>query len=195
MQQPRLLTRLSRKTWIGLFSPASTAKSRFMTGHLNLRDFSAADAEALDRVAMSAFEQFKGDYSDWPAMERSVARMSQLSRSGELIVAELNGRIVGGVAYIGPGKPKAAYFDSTWPIIRMLVVDPLSRGIGLGRALTEECIRRAQRDKAPIIALHTTPIMTVALPMYLRMGFRLQSEAPPIYGVRYAVYTMALPSN
>jgi ribosomal protein S18 acetylase RimI-like enzyme len=69
------------------------------------------------------------------------------------------------------------------------------RGHGLGRALTEECIRRALRDWAPIIALHTTAIMTVALPMYLRMGFRLQGKAPPIYRVPYAVDTMALPSN
>jgi ribosomal protein S18 acetylase RimI-like enzyme len=73
-----------------------------------------------------------------------------------------------------------------------LVVDPPARGHGLGRALTEECIRRAQRDEAPIIGLHTTPIMTVALPMYLRMGFNLHGEAPPICGVPYAIYTMAL---
>ena len=157
-----------------------------------LRDFSATDAVALNRVAVSAFAQFNDQYSDWPALERSVSRMSELSESAEIVVAESEGGIVGGVVYVGPGKPKAAYFDPTWPIIRMLVVDPAARGHGLGRALTEECIRRARRDKAPIIALHTTPIMTVALPMYLRMGFDLHDKAPPIYGVPYAVYTMAL---
>jgi hypothetical protein len=30
--------------------------------------------------------------------------------------------------------------------------------------------------------------MTVALPIYLRMGFQLVQDAPPIYGVPYAVY-------
>jgi hypothetical protein len=30
--------------------------------------------------------------------------------------------------------------------------------------------------------------MTVALPMYLRVRFRLVQDAPPIYGVAYAVY-------
>jgi GNAT superfamily N-acetyltransferase len=144
---------------------------------------------------VSAFEQFKAQYKDWPAMERSVSRMSVLSQIGELVVAEFNGRIAGGVAYVGPGKANSAYFDATWPIIRMLVVDPPARGHGLGRALTEECIRRAQGDKASIIALHSSPIMTVALPMYLRMGFRLHSQALPIYGVPYAVYTLALPRD
>jgi hypothetical protein len=34
--------------------------------------------------------------------------------------------------------------------------------------------------------------MTVALPMYLKMGFAKAYDAPPIFGVRYAVYTKAL---
>jgi GNAT superfamily N-acetyltransferase len=105
--------------------------------------------------------------------------MSDLAERGEIIVAEIDGRIAGGVAYVGPGKPKAAFFDPAWPIIRMLVVDPAARGHGLGRALTEACLHRARRDAAPVIALHTTPIMTVALPMYLRMGFRFLRDAPP----------------
>ena len=45
---------------------------------------------------------------------------------------------------------------------------------------------------APVIALHTSPIMTVALPLYLRMGFVKAYDVPPIFGVPYAVYTKAL---
>ena len=75
----------------------------------------------------------------------------------------------------------------------MLVVKPAARGKGRGLLLTEECIRRARRDISPIIALHTTPIMTVALPMYLRMGFRFRRDAPPIHGVPYGIYLMELP--
>ena len=67
-----------------------------------------------------------------------------------------------------------------------------ARGKGLGHQLTSECIRRATRDRSPIIALHTSPIMTVALPMYLRMGFAKAYDSPPIFGVPYAVYTKAL---
>jgi ribosomal protein S18 acetylase RimI-like enzyme len=74
----------------------------------------------------------------------------------------------------------------------MLVVDPAQRGKGVGRALTDECLRRARRDGASVIALHTSPIMTVALSMYLRMGFERLRDAPPIYGVPYAVYLKAL---
>jgi ribosomal protein S18 acetylase RimI-like enzyme len=158
----------------------------------NIRDYREADGPALNDVALAAFEQFKDQYSDWPAMAANVSRMSDLASTGDIILAEDKGRIVGGVAYIAAGKPKRVYFDQSWPIIRMLVVDPASRGMGLGRALTEECIGRARRDQASLIALHTTPIMTVALPMYLRMGFKRLRDAPSIYGVPYAVYTMTL---
>jgi hypothetical protein len=34
--------------------------------------------------------------------------------------------------------------------------------------------------------------MSVALPMYLKMGFVKVHDAPPISGVAYAVYTKAL---
>jgi GNAT superfamily N-acetyltransferase len=61
----------------------------------------------------------------------------------------------------------------------MLVVDPASRGGGLGWGLTEECIDRARRGGSPVIALHTSPIISVALPMYLGMGFRPVREAGP----------------
>jgi ribosomal protein S18 acetylase RimI-like enzyme len=157
-----------------------------------LRDYCQADAADVDRVALAAFDEFRSHYSDWPAMAASIAQMSKLADSGEIIVAERDARMIGAVTYVAPGRPKAAHFDPSWPIIRMLVVDPDYRGGGAGRALTEECIRRAKRDGCPVLALHTSPIMTVALPMYLRMGFRLLREAPPIHGVPYGVYVKQL---
>ena len=58
--------------------------------------------------------------------------------------------------------------------------------------MSDERVSRARRDGSPIIALHTSPIMSVALPMYLKMGFVKAYDAPPIFGVAYAVYTKAL---
>jgi GNAT superfamily N-acetyltransferase len=157
-----------------------------------IRDYRSADAEDVNRIAVTAFGQFRDEYQDWPAMLAGLSKTASLSATGEIIVAECEGRIVGAVAYFAPNVPKASFFDQGWPIIRMLVVDPTERGKGLGHKLTSECIARAQRDRAPIIALHTSPIMTVALPMYLRMGFSMAYDAPPIFGVPYAVYTKAL---
>jgi len=141
---------------------------------------------------VAAFEQFSSHYNDWPALAAILAKTSQLAAHGEIIVAESGGRIAGAVAYLPPFAPKASFFEPLWPVIRTLVVDPDCRGRGVGRALMLECLARARRDKASIIALHTSPIMTVALPMYLRMGFARVKNAPTIFGVEYAVYTKTL---
>jgi GNAT superfamily N-acetyltransferase len=157
-----------------------------------LRDFKTSDEAAIGSVALAAFRQFESDYTDWPAMASNVSRMADLARTSELIIAERNGEVVGGVAYVGPHKPKAAFFNQAWPIIRMLVVSPSHRAGGIGRMLIEECLERARRDHSPTIALHTSPIMNVALRMYLRMGFEKFRDAPDIHGVPYAVYTKSL---
>jgi GNAT superfamily N-acetyltransferase len=159
---------------------------------IRVRDYAASDADDLNRIAVAAFSEFRDQYQDWPAMLASLSKTSDLSTSGEIIVVECQSRLAGAVAYFGPNRPKAAFFDQRWPIIRMLVVDPALRGNGLGRILSTECVARAKRDGSPVIALHTSPIMTTALPMYLRMGFVKAYDAPPILGVDYAVYTKAL---
>ena len=159
---------------------------------VTVRDYRSSDAEDVNRIAVAAFSQFRDRYGDWPAMLANLSKTSDLSATGELIVAEIGHQLAGAVAYFGPNARKAPFFDQGWPIIRMLVVDPAFRGKRLGHMLTMECIARAKCDNARLIALHTSPIMTVALPMYLKMGFVKAYDAPPIFGVPYAVYTKAL---
>jgi len=157
-----------------------------------LREFCEADAQEINRLAVAAFEEFGCNYSDWPSLAAFYGKMSDLEKSGEIVVAEIAANIVGAVAYIPPHQRKAAYFDQAWPVIRSLVVDPNSRGVGVGRALTQECIERARRDRSAVIALHTSAILKVALAMYLRMGFEWHHDAPAVYGVPYAVYVKKL---
>lgn len=157
-----------------------------------IRDYLPSDASYINDLAVAAFEQFKDAYTDWPGFQSKIASLSALAEVGEIIVAELRGRIVGAVAYIGPTKPKSVFFRPEWPIMRMLVVAPSARGHGIGRVLAQECLKRANRDGASVFALHTSEIMQVALPMYQRMGFKRWSSAPTIYGVMYDVYIKEL---
>jgi ribosomal protein S18 acetylase RimI-like enzyme len=166
--------------------------TRVATAIPMLRDFRQSDVAHVDRVALTAFAEFRSAYSDWSAMSAAVSATSALASVGELIVAELDGALVGAVAYIAPGRPKPDFFDASWPIVRMLVVDPDFRGRGVGRALLEECLNRARRDGSAVLGLHTSPIMTTALSMYRKMGFKKQRDAPAIYGVPSAVYVMRL---
>lgn len=155
---------------------------------LRLRDYAPPDATAVDALAVAAFEHA---YTDWPGF-RDKLSISSLSAHGEIIVAEQGTRLLGAVAYIGPHQPKSAIFQPEWPIMRMLVVAPEARGLGVGRALAQACLERARRDGAAVFALHTSELMSVALPMYLRMGFELVRAAPMIHGVPYGIYTKPL---
>lgn len=156
------------------------------------RAYETADAQALNAVALAAFAQYQHIYTDWDELTRSVGTMAALAEQSELMVAQQpSGEIVGGAAYFGPGTtPRADFFEPQWPIIRMLVVSPSARGQGIGRRLTELCIASARRDGAHVIALHTSPVMEVALSLYQRMGFRLAWHVPERFGVPYAVYLM-----
>lgn len=159
-----------------------------------LREFRPADDAAVNRLALAAYEQYSGAYSDWPALAGNIARMSSLTEIGELIVADAGDRLAGAVVYVGPGRPRSSFFQPEWSVVRMLAVDPAFRGHGIGRALVEECVRRARRDRVEAIALHTTPMMNVALAMYQRMGFEFSHDAPPLLGVPYGVYLKDLRS-
>lgn len=157
-----------------------------------IRDFLPKDAKQVNYLALRAFEQFKGSYQDWPGFQAKIGSMSGFADVGEIIVAEVEGRIVGAVVYVGPNASKADFFRPEWSIMRMLAVDPCFRARGIGHALAQECIRRARRDGALVFALHTSKIMVVALPMYLRMGFNWVSDAPAIHGVEYGIYVKEL---
>ncbi len=160
-----------------------------------LRDFVPSDAADVNATAIAAFSDFKDTIGDWPSFERAAGRMSSLATEAqaELIVATVAGRVAGAVGYVGPGIPKQEWFETEWPVVRMLVVHPSYRGLGVGRALTEECISRARRDGAPLIALHTTRVMDVAVGMYERMGFIFLRESPPRHGVDYGIWVKHLP--
>jgi ribosomal protein S18 acetylase RimI-like enzyme len=158
-----------------------------------IRDFSASDADAVNAVALAAFAQYEGVYSDWHSLVRGVASTADLARHAEIIVAEDGGRLIGAVAYCPPGsEPRAEFFEPDWPIIRMLVVAPDARGKGVGRRLTEACIERARRDGAQSISLHTSPAMAAALALYQRIGFRRVRALPDRFGVPYGLYRLDL---
>lgn len=158
----------------------------------SLREFQDDDAAFVNELALAAFEEYRQHYDDWISFSRAIGNMASLANTGELIVAVVQGKVAGAIAYVGPGKMKSDFFSQEWPILRMLVVDPVYRGLGIGRALTEECIHRAYRDGALLIALHTSQIMKVALSMYEHMGFKYKCEAPKIFGVPYGVYIKEL---
>ena len=60
--------------------------------------------------------------------------------------------------------------------LRMLLVDPKARGLGLGKRLVEECIRFARQRGYKKITLWTNDVLVTAIHIYKQCGFKLTAE-------------------
>jgi DNA-binding MarR family transcriptional regulator/GNAT superfamily N-acetyltransferase len=85
-------------------------------------------------------------------------------------IAELNGENVGCVMLVkdSPGVAR----------LRLLLVDPKARGLGLGARLVHECVRFARAAGYKKITLWTHSVLSAARHVYEKAGFKLTASEP-----------------
>ena len=85
-------------------------------------------------------------------------------------IAEMDGENVGCVMLVKDPDNVAR--------IRLLLVDPKARGLGLGQRLTDECVKFARATGYRKVTLWTHSILTAARHVYEKAGFTLTSSEP-----------------
>lgn len=84
------------------------------------------------------------------------------------IIAEMNGEIVGSVVVVQSSESVAK--------LRLLIVEPKARGLGLGSRLVQECITFARRAGYEKLILWTNSVLQEARHIYAKAGFKLVKQ-------------------
>jgi DNA-binding MarR family transcriptional regulator/N-acetylglutamate synthase-like GNAT family acetyltransferase len=83
-------------------------------------------------------------------------------------IAEMNGENVGCVMLVKDNDEVAR--------VRLLLVDPKARGLGLGARLVDECVQFARQAGYKRVTLWTHSVLTAARHVYEKAGFALTSS-------------------
>ncbi|MEJ8757462.1 GNAT family N-acetyltransferase [Pontibacter sp. H259] len=167
--------------------------------HYIIRNAKPSEFSAIGKLMVQVYSQL----DSFPKEDEQPAYYSMLYNIGEftnkpetelLVAVADDGKIGGAVVYFGNmqyyGSGGTATQEQNAAGFRLLAVSPEARGLGIGKMLTLECIRKAKQSNLSQVIIHSTKAMQTAWAMYERLGFKrsedldfMQQELP-VYGFR-----------
>jgi ribosomal protein S18 acetylase RimI-like enzyme len=162
-----------------------------------IRPVTPSEHSEAGRVTARAYEEFaphgvspNADYL------RRVADVATRIRHGLVLGAFEDGRPIGTVTLEHEGRIPGGHprppLQPDQAHVRMLGVDPPSRGRGVGRALMDACVAAAREAGKRRITLETTEAMVTARRLYESMGFRRGEDLVFEDGFRLRTYELTL---
>ncbi len=156
-----------------------------MVADLNICEIKRSEYQLLSELMVDVYSSLEGfpsqlEQPDYYATLINVGRLNEDADTRVLVAVSSAKGLVGGVVYFSDmsryGSGGTATREKNASGIRLLCVDPESRGMGVGKALTDACIQLAKDHGHSQVILHTTQAMQVAWRMYLKMGFERSAD-------------------
>ncbi len=139
-----------------------------------------SEYKVVGELMVEVYSQLEGfpNQKEQPEYYDLLLNVGQLTSNGHthiIVALDTNNKVMGAVVYfedmlyygsggIAPQLKNASGF-------RLLAVDPLARGLGIGKLLCEACIQRSKNLSHKFLYIHSTESMEIARRMYERLGF------------------------
>ena len=166
------------------------------TQRYTIRNAASSEFKEIGQLMVTVYSQLDG-FPKEPDYFRALANVGEFTSKPDtalLVAVSEENKIAGALVYfdnmIYYGSGGTAIKEKNASGFRLLAVDPLSRGQGVGRMLAEECVRRARKKEHRHLIIHTTMAMQTAWRMYEHMGFKRSEDLDfkqgdfPVYGFR-----------
>jgi putative acetyltransferase len=133
-----------------------------------IRTIEPGDNKALAKIIRDTLTEFKANKPGTVFFDETTDHLSDVFKmTGSIyFVVELAGTILGGGGIYPTKKLEAG----TCELVK-LYLSSAARGKGVGKLLMEKCIATARELGYKKIYLETMPELTIAIPMYEKMGF------------------------
>jgi ribosomal protein S18 acetylase RimI-like enzyme len=146
-----------------------------------IRNANPSEFYQVGRLMVNVYSQMEGfpkptEQPDYYKMLADVGALTNKPETELWVAVSSDDHIAGAVVFFGDVKYAGAGGttgkETNASGFRLLAVDPMVRGQGIGKLLVNECIRRSMEKKLEQVIIHTTHAMQTAWKMYENLGFR-----------------------
>jgi len=144
-----------------------------------------SDYKSIGQIMVDVYSELEGfpsreEQPEYYSMLANIGKFSERPATNLFIAVSSDGRVLGGVVYFSDmqyyGSGGTATQERNACGFRLLAVDPVARGKGVGRALMDYCLEVARKEGQIMMIIHSTKAMKVAWKMYDKIGFKRSED-------------------
>ena len=150
-----------------------------------VRNAIPGEFEEIGKLMVQVYSQLEGfpkesEQTDYYNMLANIGELTNKPGTELLVAVSPADKIIGAVVYFNNmqyySSGGTATKEQNAAMFRLLAVDPLTRGQGIGKVLTTECLQKTKDKNIPKLIIHTTLAMQTAWKMYENLGFKRSED-------------------